>query len=168
MLEFLKRLRTYRGVRVITCPENRNAAAVRVALWDSRPDLHLRSCTRWPEKAGCGQECLAQIEASPRECLVQSIVASWYAGRSCTFCAKPIGEIVWHERPPAVRFADGTTREWKEIAAEELPAVFASAQPVCFVCHIVESFRHDHPEMVIERKRIAEARSTLRPSTTVY
>ena len=104
-----------RGQRIITCPDNQQPAAVRLA-WLGHS---LRSCTRWPEKAGCGQECLAQIDAAPRECLVQSIVASWYAGKSCVICKTAIGEIVWHERPPGLRLADGTTREWKEIAAQE-------------------------------------------------
>ncbi len=55
----------YRDTRVVVCPENREMVAVEVdaahAAWSAsqgRPDLRLEDCTRWPEKAGCGQECL--------------------------------------------------------------------------------------------------------------
>jgi len=51
----------------------RHAAAT--ALGKS-PELRLSSCSRWPERAGCGQECLSQIEASPVECLVRNILTS--------------------------------------------------------------------------------------------
>ena len=63
---------TYRGRRVVVCPENRELVAVEVdarhaALTASqgRIDLRLDTCTRWPEKLGCGQECLGQIESAP-------------------------------------------------------------------------------------------------------
>jgi hypothetical protein len=28
----------------------------------SQPHLRLSECSRWPERQGCGQECLSQIE----------------------------------------------------------------------------------------------------------
>ena len=173
---FLKTYRTYRGVRVITCPENLQPAAVTVAAFDAAKwyaiagdtNVHLRSCTRWPEMAGCDEACLTQIEASPKNCLVQSIVSSWYAGKRCHYCGKGIENISWHERPPAVVLPDGRTREWKEIAAEDLPGVFATADPACWACHVVETFRREHPEMVIERVRTAVPHQTLPPSVNVY
>lgn len=173
---FLKTYRIYRGVRVITCPENLQPAAVKVAALDAakwyalsgEKDVHLQNCSRWPEMAGCDEACLSQIESSPVGCRVHTIVTSWYAGKSCHYCAKPIGEIVWHERPPAVRLAGGTTREWKEIAPEQLPSVFATAEPVCWACHIVEGFRHEHPELVIERIHESTPKHVLEPTEAVY
>ncbi len=173
---FIKTYRLYRGVRVITCPENLQPAAVSVAAFDAAKwfaisgdtDLHLRSCSRWPEMAGCDEGCLSQIENAPKACLVQTMVTSWYAEKQCHFCAKPIGQIVWHERPPAVLLSDGTTREWKDIAPEQLPVIFGSAEPVCWACHTVETFRREHPEMVIERVRMAMPRHEIPPSMNVY
>lgn len=173
---FFRTWRTYRGIRVITCPENRQPAAVRVAAFDAakwaalagEADLHLRSCSRWPEMAGCDEACLRQIESAPGECLVPSIVASWYAGKRCRFCHRAIENIVWHERPPAVRLPDGTTREWKDIAPQDLPSVFATGEPACWACHVFETFRREHPEMVVERARIATPQPTLAPSVSVY
>lgn len=173
---FLKTYRLYRGVRVITCPENLQPAAVRVDALDAakwfalsgEKDLHLRTCSRWPEMAGCDEACMSQIEAAPGACLVHTIVTAWYAGKHCHFCQKPIGKIVWHERPPAVLLADGRAMEWKDIKAEELPPVFASGEPVCWACHIVENFRQDHPEMVVERMQFSVPRHAIPPTEAMY
>ena len=52
----------YRGRRVITCPENQRPAGVVVdarhaaaTALGKAPELRLSSCSRWPERAGCGQ-----------------------------------------------------------------------------------------------------------------
>jgi hypothetical protein len=173
---FFSTWRKYRGLRVITCPENLDSASVRVdalraAHWAAISGdtvLRLSNCSRWPEMAGCGQECLAQIQSSPEGCAVSTIVTAWYEGRTCVYCKRPIGPIAWHERPPAVRSADGVTREWKDIPAEQLPAVFRTHQPVCFNCSVTEGFLHDHPDIVVARGRGAERHATLVPSNGVY
>src|ERR1017187_7400425 len=91
----------YLGDRVITCPENHRPAGVTVdsshAAWTGLargPHLRLSACSRWPEMAGCGQECLSQIEASPEGCLVRRILVDWYAGKACASCGWP-KEFPW-------------------------------------------------------------------------
>jgi hypothetical protein len=173
---FLKTWRLYHGVHLITCPENLRPAAVTPAAFEAakwfavsgETDLHLRSCSRWPEMAGCDQACLPQVANSPRACLVQTLVGSWYEDKQCHFCGRDIADIVWHERPPALRTSDGVTREWKDVAPEDLPDVFATADPVCWACHMVETFRRDHPEMVIERIHGAVEHHAIPPSASVY
>lgn len=63
----------FRGVRLVNCPETAQSAAVEVnarnaALTTGLGDvhLHLKSCSRWPERKGCGQDCLSQIEGCSR------------------------------------------------------------------------------------------------------
>src|SRR6516225_10640154 len=100
-------VRTYfrvKGQMLVACPENKKPAAVSVnaaaAAEQSlvrEPHLRLSECSRWPEKQGCGQECLSQIEAAPEECLVRTFVARWYAGKACAYCGKPIEGIDWRE-----------------------------------------------------------------------
>ena len=173
---FVKTWRLYHGVHVITCPENLRPAAVKLAVFDAakwaaisgETDLHLRTCTRWPEMAGCDQACLTQIASSPRACALHTIVSEWYEGKQCHFCKRDIGEIVWHERPPAVKTREGVTREWKSIKAEELPVVFATAEAVCWACHVVETFRREHPELVLERARQGVPHHVIPPSAAVY
>lgn len=159
--EITRALRTYlkfRGKRIISCPENHQPAAVRVAAGKAAvgaalhaPHLNLSECSRWPEKAGCGQECLSQIKDDPESCLVSSIVNHWYTGKSCVFCHKPFGEIHWHDHPPALIDAQRKTVQWNEVPVENLQQILASHWPVCWNCHIAETFRQQHAELVTDR-----------------
>jgi hypothetical protein len=149
-----------RGTRLVTCPETRAPAAVavdvgHVALTSATGlrELRLRDCSRWPEKAHCGQMCLAQIEDAPDGCLVRTLLGRWYEGKSCTLCGRAIGPIRWHDHRPAFKAPDDRIWEWNEVPAESLPLFLATARPVCWNCMIAEGFRHDHPDLVIERPR---------------
>lgn len=148
----------YRGVRLINCPENHQPAGVRV---DARhaavtslghaPGLRLSQCSRWPEKAGCGQECLRQVETAPADCLVRNILMKWYEGKTCVSCGRPIGEIVVGGVQPALLSADKTLVEWSNIPAEQLPGILSAAKPVCFACHMANKMVREHPELVTDR-----------------
>ena len=68
---------TYRGKRLITCPETLTKEAVDVAagkaaaeVFAGGSNLRLEECSRWPERRDCGQECLQQIVADPDNCLI--------------------------------------------------------------------------------------------------
>lgn len=148
----------YRGKRLITCPENERPAAVKVnavkAGYEAAihgPHLELSQCSRWPEKQGCGQECLRQIEHSPENCLVRTIVTRWYEGKTCALCGKLIHEVEWLGHKPALLDADRKTVYWDSIAAEKLPEVFTSHAPVCWDCHIASTLVREHPEVVTDR-----------------
>lgn len=146
-----------RGKRLVICPETQAAVGVELAAGElavaQSSRLRLRECSRWPERAGCGQECLAQIEAAPDGCLVRNLVTDWYAGKSCALCHRPIPPIDWLQHKPAVLDSERRSLPWDEVAVERLPEVLATCRPVCWNCHIAESFRTDHPELVVERKR---------------
>ena len=148
----------YRGTRVVVCPENREMVAVEVdaarAAWSAtqgRAQLRLEACTRWPEMAGCGQECLRQIEAAPEACLLRNILADWYQDKTCTLCGRPFGEIRWHDHTPALLGPDGAIVVWAGFRPEHVVDVLASHRPVCWDCQVAETFRREHPERVIDR-----------------
>lgn len=151
---------TYRGRRLVKCPETKETAAVGVAagkaaataLW-SDPTLRLEQCSRWPERQNCGQECLQQIESDPDNCLIWNIVSHWYEGQSCALCHKSFGRLKHLDHPPALMDADRKTTEWKDFRPEQLAQIFATCQPVCWDCHVTETFRREHPELVIYRDR---------------
>ena len=143
----------YRNEMVVTCPETQRDVGVvvdvkRAAITGS---VRLTDCTRWPEKQGCGQECLAQIEASPSACLVRSMLDQWYAGSTCAVCGKNIGPIDWFKHKPALMRPDRRTVAWNEIPAETLPEVMATHFPVCWDCHVVESVVRDHADRIVVR-----------------
>lgn len=149
----------YRGVRVITCPETQRPAAVRVdaahaavsAAWD-HTELRLDQCSRWPDRADCAQPCIHEIAAAPHDCLVRSILARWYDGKTCVFCDKPIA-LFTHAQQPALRHPDGHTFDFAALPAEELIARLSEFDAVCFDCHIAEQFRAEYPDRVVEGRR---------------
>jgi hypothetical protein len=148
----------YRGSRVVVCPENRELVAVEVdaahaALTASqgRIDLRLETCTRWPEKLGCGQECLGQIESAPEACLLRNILADWYQGKSCALCGRSFHRFHWHDHKPGLRAPDGTICSWDGFRPEQVIDVLATHAPVCWDCRVSETFRRQHPELVTDR-----------------
>jgi hypothetical protein len=150
--------RRWRGTRIVTCPENERPAAVdldlRYAMTGAivgRPELSLRDCSRWPERKGCGQMCLAQVEESPESCLVRVMLEKWYEGKRCAYCRRAFGAIHWHDHKPGLRSPEGRLREWPAVPPETLPEVLLTHSPVCWNCLIAEGFRQRFPELVVDR-----------------
>ena len=155
-------LRSYlglRGKRLITCPENQKPAAVdldaaqlaKEAVFGT-PHLRLSECSRWPERQGCGQECLKQIETAPEGCLVRRIVADWYKGKTCVFCGKSVDVTEeWVGHVPALLNPRRKLFTGIRSRPESLPDVFQTYSPVCWSCHVAETLRREHPELVVDR-----------------
>jgi hypothetical protein len=148
----------YRGRRVIACPETREPAGVvvdaphaAVTALGGAPELRLSSCSRWPERAGCGQPCLSQIAAAPQDCLVRNILVKWYEGKVCALCGGAVGEADWLAAQPALMGADGISLEWSRIPADKLQETLASARPVCFACHTASTLMREHPGLISDR-----------------
>lgn len=149
----------YRGARFVKCPENQMMQAVTVAAGDAafsaaigNPHLHLCECTRWPEKKNCGQDCLKQIEHAPHDCLVRNVVAHWYEGRRCAICHDVFQAIHWHDHVPALLDTGGRTVPWNDVPLAKLTEYLDTHEPVCWNCHIVETFRREHGDLIIYRK----------------
>jgi hypothetical protein len=152
----------YSGRRVVTCPENQRQAGVTVdarhaaaTALGKTPELRLSSCSRWPERAGCGQACLSQIAAAPEDCLVRNILARWYEGKTCVSCQRPFEHIDWAGAKPAVLGADGISVEWNDVPADKLDEILATAAPICFGCHMAGKMVREHPDLAIDRGRHA-------------
>jgi hypothetical protein len=150
----------YRGNRLVSCPENQRPAGVRVAVGHAaatalgpRLELRLSSCSRWPEKAGCGQQCLSQVEASPEDCLVRNILAKWFEGKVCAVCGRPVGEIHEIGSEPALLRADKVTVEWKQVPVDQLLDTLAASEAICYACHMASTLVREHPELVVDRSR---------------
>ena len=156
----------YRGERVVLCPENQKPAGVALevgsavgfalrhpadlSLWKGG-GLHLATCSRWPERSACGQQCLSQVQAAPQDCLVRNILSRWYEGKACAWCGQPFGPVEWETRKPALLDAGGISREWDAVPADRLQETLASARPVCFACHMATTLVREHPDLVTER-----------------
>jgi hypothetical protein len=152
-----RRYAQLRGTRVVRCPETNESVGVEVdagraalgaAFGTAR--FELTDCTRWPERRDCGRECLGQIEAAPVDCLVRTKLTAWYAGKACAVCGKPIGAVDWAHHRPALATPEHRTIGWQEVAAERLAEVLGTHKPVCWDCHVTETFRRQHPELVLD------------------
>jgi hypothetical protein len=159
-----------RGTHLVTCPETGRPAAVELdlpyavtssAFGPTR--LRLSECSRWPERRRCGQACLSDLEEAPENCLLREIVGRYYEGRSCAFCGRPFDVLHWHDHKPALVDDEQRTFQWNELRPEELPEALRRCRPVCWNCHIAESFRREHPDLVVERPRLRR-RPAPRPS----
>ena len=118
----------------------------------------LVSCSRWPEKKGCDQACLTEIEDSPGGCLVRSIVADWYQGRACVYCGSEIPEIHLSDRKPALRSPEGRTVSLSDVDPIRLEELLATHKPVCSNCYDAMSFREQFPGLSVDRP-IPESRT---------
>src|SRR5689334_15066870 len=92
----------YRGKRVVVCPETRKYVAVDVdavhaaaTANEEEAELRLSSCTRWPERADCDQDCVYQIANAPEDCAVRKMLEDFYEGRSCVLCKKHLSGPRW-------------------------------------------------------------------------
>jgi len=148
----------YKGTRVVTCPETKAQALVEIdarhAAFTSivtKADIRLESCSRWPLRQDCGQECLATLEGLPQDCLVQGVLMKWYRDKNCVYCGKKFEEVHWIDHKPALQSPEGKIMEWSEVQLKELEQTLASNLPVCWDCYITQSFRHEHPELVVYR-----------------
>ena len=116
-----------------------------------QPDIRLQTCWRWPMQKHCGQECLAQLDIAPAECLVRGVLMKWYAFRACVYCGKQFEQIHLLDHKPALQSPEGRLVEWSEVAMEDLQVVLDSYKPVCWDCYIAQSFVRDHPQAVVYR-----------------
>ncbi len=146
-----------RGTRVVTCPDTREKAAVEIDASKAarsavlgKPSFTLQACSHWPEKQGCGQACLAQIDAAPIDCLVRTQMERWYRDKTCALCRRPVGNIDWYDRRPALLAPTRQPLMWQELQAERLDEILATHAPLCFDCYVAETFRRAHPELVLD------------------
>lgn len=155
---FVKTSQRFGGERVIICPETGKQAMVEV---DARhaaltslfgpPDLRLENCWRWPLRQDCGQECLLQLDVAPHDCLVSSVLEKWYRGKTCSFCQRRFQDINLLDHKPALLNGEGVTVEWSQIPISAANEAMATYLPVCWNCHIAQTFYRDHPDLVVER-----------------
>jgi hypothetical protein len=80
----------------------------------------------------------------------------FFQGAACAACGRDIPAVRIGERHPGLLNPD--TREmtaWEDIPADDLSATLERHQPLCAHCVVTETFLREHPDLVIERPRIA-------------
>lgn len=155
---FVRTRMRFGGAQVITCPETGMQAMVEVDAGHAaitslvgQRDIRLESCWRWPLNKECGQECLIQLDVAPPECLVRGVLMKWYKGKRCVFCRGLFDEPDLIDHRPALLNPEGITLEWDEISLPNLTQSMETHQPVCWNCHVAQTFRREHPDLVVDR-----------------
>jgi hypothetical protein len=163
---FVRSSQRFSGERVIICPETGKQAIVEVdarhAALSSligQTDLRLENCWRWPLREDCGQECLMQLDMAPDECLVRSVLEKWYRHKTCVFCSRSFEEVDLMDHKPALLNPEGITVEWKQIPLSAVAEAMATYLPVCWNCHIAQTFRLEHSDLVVDRTTILSYQS---------
>jgi hypothetical protein len=157
VIRALRISKRFRGERVVTCPETGCPAAVTIdvrhalasGLVEHAPRIRLQSCSRWNERGRCDGPCVE--EAAAPASTTRAIVDRAIRGKSCAFCGKIIERTASLNHYAAFLLADRTTVEWPDVAPERLRETIAVSAPVCWDCHIAETFRRRYPELVTDR-----------------
>lgn len=155
---FVHSSQRFGGERVIICPETGRQALVEVDVGHAavtnligRTDLRLEQCSRWPIKQDCGQDCMLQLDVAPEECLVRSVLEKWYGTKTCAFCNRPFEPIKMIDHKPALLNPEGVTVAWNRISLAGVNETMASCLPVCWNCHVAQTFRREHNDLVVAR-----------------
>ena len=147
LIPALRLSRNLAGNRIVWCPETGAVAAVRfetahaavTAFVHHDPDLHLAHCSRWPTRGPCDQPCVPQAQAP--DSATARIVAGWANGQRCVLCQKPVVDAPRLGHHIALLSPDGVTNEWPTVPPEGLIEALGSRPPVCWDCHVTETFR---------------------------
>lgn len=155
---FVRTSQRFGGERVIICPETGKQAMVEVDTQHAaltslfgQTDLRLENCWRWPMRQDCGQECLLQLDVAPPDCLVSSVLEKWYRGKKCAFCQQRFQDISLVDHKPALLNPEGVTVEWRGVPISAVNEAMATYLPVCWNCHIAQTFYREHRDLVVER-----------------
>jgi len=157
-----------RGRQSVTCPETRQPADVEVdrkfafwTAWRGQEHSRLESCSRWPEKGDCGQECLAQLDPSPEN--VERLLSKWYEGKSCAICARALTPSDWRRSRLAVLNQNQKLFELREMTLERLQSALEEMRPLCWTCHQEERARQPVETRILkgDRHGLAAVEETL-------
>ena len=147
-----------RGRRTVVCPDNHepvtveldNKFAFTTAL---RGEEHerLQSCSRWPDKHDCGQECLAQVNPSPEN--LERLLHKWYQGKSCAICKHPLTPADWRRSRLALLNENQKLFELRHMHFDEIPSALDHMAPLCWNCHQEERARQAVPPRILKGDR---------------
>ncbi len=155
-----------RGRQPAVCPENGEPVDVEVdrkyafcTAYRGQEHTRLQSCTRWPEKGDCGQECLAQLDPSPEN--VERLMFGWHKGKTCSVCTRAITPSDWRRGRLAWLDDEHKLVELRQVNLQQLQFALEEMRPLCWTCHQEERAR----QAVVPR-RLKGDRHVLSPAVT--
>jgi hypothetical protein len=143
-----------RDRRTVICPDNQEPVTVEMdkkyafatAL---RGEEHerLKSCSRWPEKGDRGQECLAQVDATPEN--LERLMQKWYQGKKCAICERQLTPADWRRGRLALLNEKQKLFELRHML-EDISSVLDRMVPLCWNCHQEERVRQSETPQLLK------------------
>jgi len=139
-----------RGKRSITCPDDQKPAEIEVdrkfalqAAMRGNEQMRVETCSHWPAREECGQECLVQVDPTPEN--IERLFTKWFDGKPCSICARALTPADW--RMGRMAFLDDNFKlvELRQIDLEDLGLVAEPKRPLCWKCHREEKQRQAQP-----------------------
>lgn len=90
----------------------------------------------------------------PHDSATTERLKRFFDGKTCAVCKKPIPPV--HRtglKPGLLNPESHETRAWDHIPNENLSSALETDLPLCSECVVAESFRHRHPDLVVDRDR---------------
>jgi hypothetical protein len=96
-------------------------------------------------------------KANPHDPATTAQLKHFFEGKSCAVCSRPVPPVHAGElRPGLLNASTHESIVWNDIPAANLSATLANHLPVCSNCLVLETFRRQHPDLVVDRHRIVE------------
>jgi hypothetical protein len=147
-----------RGRRRVICPDDRRAAEVEVdpkfalhAAIQGKELARVGTCTHWPENGDCGQECLAQVEATPQN--LDHLLTKWLDGKPCNVCGRLLAPADWRFGRMGLLNEDFKLVEMRQLDVNNLGSVAQPTRPLCWSCHQQEKQRQSAPVQIASFER---------------
>ena len=147
-----------RGRRKVICPENHKPVSVEVdsefafrTALRGQEHQRLASCSRWPEKHDCGQECLVQVDPSPEN--LERLLQKWYQGKTCAICGRELTPADWRRSRLALLNDEQKLFELRHMHLDEIPSALDHMTPLCWNCHQEERVRQAAPPRLLKGDR---------------
>ena len=81
----------------------------------------------------------------------------FFEGKQCAACSRPVPAVHAGEmRPGLLNTSTHETIAWNDIPAANLSTMLESHAPICSNCLIIETFRREHPDLVVDRHGTVE------------
>jgi hypothetical protein len=139
-----------RGRRQVVCPDDHQRVEVEVdpkfalqAAMRGRDESRVQTCTHWPERSECEQECLAQVEATPYS--LELLFKKWFKGKRCTICSRTLTPSDWRFGRMGFLNEEFKLIELRQLDFTELGSMDEPKRPLCWTCHQQEKQRQAAP-----------------------
>ena len=99
----------------------------------------------------------APVKRNPHDAAMTAQLKHYFEGKECATCSQPIPPVhAFEPRPGLLHARTHEAIAWDDIPSDNLSETLESHLPICSNCLITETFRRQHPELVVERQRPIE------------